>query len=492
MRLQVPPSPPLPTNDRDCCAPGAQVQGRTDRLYPAGAMGEERETEILIDLLRSAWIVEQARATVYGAWMQSEAGWTLQREMAAERAGIVAAALERRDREPDHDLVEPHSRWMLSLAGSDPQEEPFGDIFIARLGDWVRGHVSPFLEAGAERLEELGQAEHAALTWPESIPPSPPFEPVEPIDVHPPGAAGWRFGILGDLHFGSEHGEAMARAAVADLNASGAELVIQLGDLTDHGDLDEFELAARVLAELEVPLVTMMGNHDVYSYKEDRISGREYYSTAFGREPDGVILDHKGMKFAVLDSVEHGASPMSPFDLLTGTFLEGPGGGIVQGSLTPVQHDILADVAAPGAGPAFLFLHHPVQPFTGFPPVLFGLRDQDSARLHATCDSGNVWGVFAGHTHRNARTRNFGDVPAHEVAIPRDFPFGYALVDVADSGYAFRFIQISDETLLHEAYSRTGGIHRRYGLGNDEERSFSWTTPKTPINLDSLNAQPGA
>jgi hypothetical protein len=106
---------------------------------------------------------------------------------------------------------------------------------------------------------------------------------------------------------------------------------------------------------------------------------------------------------------------------------------------------------------------------------LFGLRDEDSGRLHATVDSGNVWGVFAGHTHRNARTRNYGEVPAHEVAIPRDYPFGYALVDVSETGYAYRFVQISDDELLRDAYQSSGQIHRRYGLGSPEERAFVWT-----------------
>jgi hypothetical protein len=119
-------------------------------------------------------------------------------------------------------------------------------------------------------------------------------------------------------------------------------------------------------------------------------------------------------------------------------------------------------------------LHHPPQPFTGFPPVLFGLRDADSGRLHATIDSGNVWGVFAGHTHRNARTRDFDGVPAQEVAMPRDYPFGYALVDVSRDGYAFRFVQLSDRDLLERAYRKAGVIHRRYGRGTDEEIAFVW------------------
>jgi predicted phosphodiesterase len=432
-------------------------------------MTETRAQEMVTDLLRSAWIVERSRAEVYSLWHRSGSA-----ERAEERAGIVARTLEGRARDPDGALVPAHTRWMLDLAGESIAEEPFGDIFLARLGDWVEAHASPFLDANGDSLMELGDAERAELTWPENIPEAPPYEPVEAPDLRPPGRTRLRFGILGDTHFGSELGAETATAAIADLNASGAELVVQLGDLTDHGDRDEFELAAQVLSQLDVPLVTMMGNHDVYSYKEDRLSGRELYPEAFGRQPEGLVLEHKGFRFAVLDSVEHEASPFAPFDLLTGSFKKGPGGAVVNGTLTAAQHEILAAVAEPGADPTFIFLHHPVQPFTGFPPVVFGLRDEDSARLHATCDSGNVWGVFAGHTHRNARTRDFDDIPAHEVAIARDYPFGYALVDVSDDGYAYRFVQLSDEDLLRRAYTGAGRIHRRYALGSEDERAFVW------------------
>jgi hypothetical protein len=254
-------------------------------------------------------------------------------------------------------------------------------------------------------------------------------------------------------------------------------LVIQLGDITDHGEREEFALASEVLATIEMPVTTMMGNHDVYSIDEQRLSGREYYGETFGREPDGVLLEHNGVRFAVLDSIEHGASPFGPFDLVTGKFLDAVGGAVVRGSLTPPQHDLLAEIAEPGGPPAFVFLHHPPQPFTSFPPILFGLRDEDSGRLHATIDSGNVWGVFAGHTHRNARTRTFGTVPAQEVGIARDFPFGYALVDVTENGYAYRFKQISNEEVLRSAYQAAGEIQRRYGAGSEVARAFVWTKP---------------
>jgi Icc protein len=429
------------------------------------------------DLLRSSWLVERARAALYRRWAADEPRYEGSVARAEERASIVSSELERRSGRTDEALVEAHAEWIMSLAGRWPGEQPLGDIFVARLGDWMEAHASPFLGDIAERVAELGRDERSILTLPEALPAAPPFEPVKTSARRPPGRLLFRFAILGDLHFGSPSGETMARAAIADINRSGAELVVQLGDITDHGDPDEYELAASVLLDVQAPLVTMMGNHDVFSYSTRSLDGRDLYRKHFGRDPDGTLLEHKGFRFAILDSAEHAASPFAPYNLVTGAFMEGKAGAVVRGSLSTPQHEILADVAAPGGGPAFVFLHHPPQPFTGFPPVVFGLRDQDSGRLHAVADSGNVWGVFAGHTHRNARTRVYGSVPVHEVGIPRDFPFGYALVDVADKGYVFSFMQLSDERLLMDAYKNAGRIHRRYALGREEDRSFVWRVP---------------
>ena len=438
---------------------------------------EDVAGEVIRDLLRSAWVIEKARQAVYDRWATHEASYAASAERAGARASLVETELIERGHQPDPPAIADHAAWMLGLAGNAPGEVTLGTFFASRLGDWVDGHCADFLGDGADRLKELGDEERATLQFPSEFPAPPPFEPVETVGVEAPGEVLFTFGILADLHFGSDMGEAMARAAIADLNASGASFVVQLGDITDHGQSEEYEAAMKALAELEMPHATMMGNHDVYSIAEERLSGREYYGSSFGREPDGVIVEHQGFRFAVLDSVMHAASPYPAYNLATGAFLEGSSGAIVRGALSVAQHEILADVAAPGTPPAFVFLHHPPQPFTAFPPILFGLRDEDSGRLHAAVDSGNVWGVFAGHTHRNARTRNYGTVPAQEVAMPRDFPFGYALVDVTATGYAYRFVQLSNEELLRAAYQNAGEIHRRYGLGTEAERGFVWTRP---------------
>lgn len=443
---------------------------RTDGGRILGRMKDD----ILIDLVRSAWIIERARASVYEGWAGHDSRFEASGERALKRASIIERSLESRGRSADESFIEPHANWIRNLVGQGPEEVPFGELFAIRLADWVDAHAGPFLDDGAGELAQINEDEKRDVPFPETLPAPPRFVPTETIALEPPGEVRFTFGILSDIHIGSPRGETMARAAVADLNASGAELVVQLGDLTDHGNEDEFARAADVVSALEMPFLTMMGNHDIFSYKEEALIGRELYQKYLGRAPDGQLLEHKGIRFAALDSAEELASPFPPFNLVTGTFMEGKGGAVVRGALTDHQHEILAEVAAPGSPPAFVFLHHPPQPFLGFPPILFGLREADSGRLHAVCDSGNVWGIFAGHTHRNTLTTRFGDIPSMEVAIPRDFPFGYALVDVTDEGYYYRFVQLSDKGLCAEAHKTVSAIHHRYGLGSPGERAFVW------------------
>ena len=450
------------------------------RPGPAGLilrrMSTDPQSEVIGDLIRSGWVVETARAEVYRRWAKDDARFEDPAANAAEAAGLFERELARRGLPTDPGAAEGHARWIVELVGEEPNRVPLADWFVARLGDWVGAHAGEFLSVGGSRVTELHEDDKRSLTPPE-MPAAPPFEPVVAPEAEPPGDPRLRFAVLGDLHIGSPAGEEMARAAIADINASGAELTLQLGDITDHGNRDEFARAAEILGDLAMPWEVIIGNHDMYSIEEQRLAGRAYFAEFFSREADGKLLEHLGYRFALLDSAEEAASRFAAYNLVTGQFSDGDAGAVVRGALTVPQHEILAELAAPAGRPAFVFLHHPTQPFTSFPPIVFGLRDEDSGRLHAVCDSGNVWGVFAGHTHRNKVSGRFGNVPVTEIGIPRDYPFGYALVDVAEHGYAYRWHQVSDGELLREAYSQSGEIHRRYSRGSDADRSFVWTLP---------------
>ena len=431
--------------------------------------------ELVTDLLRSAWIVEAARARVFSRWARRGDGWRSLAALAQQRADVVAANLEARGRSPDDNLVAAHASWMTTCVPRP--DEPFAGLFMARLGGWVDAHAAGYLERDARLVTELGERERATVTLPTVMPPLPPPRSLGPEpEVRSPSVR-LRVGVLGDLHAGSERAHALAVAAIADLNAARPDIVVQLGDLTDRGDAEEFAAAADLLTRLDAPFEVVMGNHDAYSYADEALTGRSRFEALAGRPPEGLLREAAGIRLLLLDSVEHEVSPFPPYDLLSGAFGPGRGGAIVRGTLTPAQHDLLAEVATTDAPPALVFLHHPPQPFTGFPPVIFGLNDVDSGRLHATCDSGNVWGVFAGHTHRNHRGPGFDGVAVVEVAAPRDYPFGFGLIDISASGYRYRFHQISARSLVKSSAAGVSMIQRRYGAGRRHDRAVDWSRP---------------
>jgi hypothetical protein len=428
--------------------------------------------EILIDLMRSAWLVEAARAEVYGSWAAEAERFEAARERALRRATIIEESLVSLARKPDTELVRAHADWMRSVGGTPPQD-PFAELFLVRLGDWAGAHIAPYLDHGAQEVGHLSAQDHSEVHFPEQIPRPPQFAPLSGPPPPPPDTR-FRVAVLADLHLGSRWGEQAARAAVEDVNSSGAGLCLQLGDLSENGEDSELELAAAVLAGLDMPWHCAVGNHDVFSRSEEALT--DHFAATFGRQPRGALFEHEDLHFCLLDSAEATLSPFSSFSLVTGEFVEGTS-SIERGSLSPEQHELLAEVAFPGAPPAFVFLHHPPQPFVSFPPVIFGLRDLDSGRLHATCDSGNVWGVFCGHTHRNARPRDFDGVFVTEVATPGAYPFGYGLIDVLPDGYSYSFAQLSDTDLVAEMYAHSIVLAHRYALGPPEARHFEWRAP---------------
>lgn len=67
---------------------------------------------------------------------------------------------------------------------------------------------------------------------------------------------------VSDVHFGREHGDAVA-AALDYAHAVPNDLVLVTGDITQRGYRREFEAAGRWLAALPEPVFVTVGNHDV-------------------------------------------------------------------------------------------------------------------------------------------------------------------------------------------------------------------------------------
>jgi 3',5'-cyclic AMP phosphodiesterase CpdA len=176
-------------------------------------------------------------------------------------------------------------------------------------------------------------------------------------------------------------------ACVAALNAlrPRPQLVVISGDLADAATAGEYEHLKRLLAPLELPFVSIPGNHD--SRELMRAALPQLYA-----EPSGALNQFchvGGLDLLLLDSSVAGQP---------------------HGELEPATLQWLEATLAGSADPALLFLHHP--------PFQTGIWHMDRQNL-ANADAlaaivrrhPRVRLIAAGHVHRSVLT-SFAGVAA--------------------------------------------------------------------------------
>ena len=72
-----------------------------------------------------------------------------------------------------------------------------------------------------------------------------------------------RIAAAGDLHADERHGARIAEAFEQVANA--ADVVLLAGDLTAHGEPHEAEVVAAACAPLDIPVYSVLGNHDYHA-----------------------------------------------------------------------------------------------------------------------------------------------------------------------------------------------------------------------------------
>jgi Icc-related predicted phosphoesterase len=92
-----------------------------------------------------------------------------------------------------------------------------------------------------------------------------------------------RIAAAGDVHFGREGDRERARKSFAAL-AGTVDLVLLAGDLTTHGEPEQAAIVGDAVRDLEIPVLTVLGNHDHHS-------GRAGEVTAVLEEAGVVVLD---------------------------------------------------------------------------------------------------------------------------------------------------------------------------------------------------------
>lgn len=319
--------------------------------------------------------------------------------------------------------------------------------------------------------------------------------------ARPPGRHLFDFAVLSDVHIGEEcsgtavtlpaagsvppcfktepgqpghpYAETMARAAVAELNARGVDLVVLNADNTGHADYEQVVALRDVLGGLSMPWHVARGAHDRANQtpSETRCGPDKdcFRHLLFPARPPGRIFygfDHRDHRFVVLDSAK-------PSD----------GTGEINAEQIEFIRTDLARAARAGRK-AFVFLHHPVTEYantTSVPPVIFGVRPDQGreAFLEELGRHPHVVGVVTSHTHRNYVSyspRTSLDTLFVENGPTKEYPGGYAIFRVYTGGYTRNFHRLRCE-FCRQWTSTTRdeyfGLYPLYTLGTLSARNFT-------------------
>jgi Icc protein len=189
---------------------------------------------------------------------------------------------------------------------------------------------------------------------------------------------------LSDLHLrAGENGpdQRLARAIAVAAGLQPRPLgVLLCGDLADEPVAEVYERAYRMLAEMDIPIYAIPGNHDDRDLLAMSFAGREQPNG----EPVNVLADIGALRLIGCDTTVPGMGGALPTDQLAW---------------------LAAALDEEPARPTLLALHHP--------PVACGIRamdeialdEHDAARLESLLEvHPQVLAVTCGHVHRTVTT----------------------------------------------------------------------------------------
>lgn len=185
-------------------------------------------------------------------------------------------------------------------------------------------------------------------------------------------AGTFRFVAMADIQTGLPDVDDVFR----EIATTGPRFVVFMGDLTERGELAEYDLLAEQLETLPVPFYPTLGNHELWAEPSR-------YRERYGRST--FRFGYRGVTFVFADSGDAGLDPL-------------------------VERRVEGWLAEPDVG-ARVFLTH-------FPPIdPFGVRDgsfrsrRDAHRLLQTLAAGGVDLTLYGHVHTFLAFENAG-IPA--------------------------------------------------------------------------------
>jgi Icc-related predicted phosphoesterase len=223
-----------------------------------------------------------------------------------------------------------------------------------------------------------------------------------------------RIAAAGDVHFDGEADRERARASFASLEGR-ADLILLAGDLTTHGQPEEAAILADATAQLDVPVVTVLGNHDWHSNRAAEV--------AAVLEEAGIVVLQRGHHILELCGAQVGIAGGKGF---VGGFAGSHIPDFGEPLLRQVYADGMAEVQALDAAlreialcPFRIVLLH----YAPTTQTLEGERRDiwtflGSDRLAVPILEHNPDLVLHGHAHAGTFQGTVGEVPVYNVSVP--------------------------------------------------------------------------
>jgi Icc-related predicted phosphoesterase len=223
-----------------------------------------------------------------------------------------------------------------------------------------------------------------------------------------------RIAAAGDVHFGRE-GDRERAAKIFGALEGRVDIVLLAGDLTTHGEPEQAAILADAVRELEMPVLTVLGNHDWHANRAAEV-------TAVLEESGVVVLDRS-----------HHTVEVCGVDLgVVGTkgFVGGFAGSHIPDFGEPLLRQVyaegMAEVEALDAGlreiamcPFRIVLLHyapTAETLEGERRDIWAFLGTD--RLAAPILEHNPNLVLHGHAHAGTFEGRVGEVPVYNVSVP--------------------------------------------------------------------------
>jgi Icc-related predicted phosphoesterase len=217
-----------------------------------------------------------------------------------------------------------------------------------------------------------------------------------------------RVAAMADVHYGRELGESQ-QAIYRELSEK-ADVLLMCGDITDYGLPEEAEIAVQEFRAVTIPIVGVLGNHDVESGREAEV--RSVLQAAGMKVLDGEAVEVAGIGIAGVKGFcgGFGRRTLEPWgEKMMKMF--------VQESLdeTLKLESALARLRTPHR---VVVLHYaPIQATVeGEPPEIFAFLG--SSRLEDPINRYGCQAVFHGHAHRGApEGKTKAGIPVFNVSV---------------------------------------------------------------------------